>query len=281
MRIMSSGLKGKALFKYRNLGEAGFTLLEILVVISILGALAAVAVLSVTRFMNAAVPAAYEVERKQVHTAAGLYMLTGNHIDAATVVGPGNLGIVAPWLQGNLKYYWSIDTNGGVYPVLYASSLNSLDGFTPLSGSWVPGADGLSTNGDASSLVVAGGNYGNFTFQTSASFTSDDGYGMTYRSDGDGSNGYILQFDPTTDTFAVYKMVNGVQSPALASTSMPAGYSGQHSISVSVVGNSHTIKVDGSTIMSFQDSTYGSGTVGLQTSSGSNVNFTSFTVTPP
>jgi prepilin-type N-terminal cleavage/methylation domain-containing protein len=273
-----------ALIKYRRrsaTAEAGFTLVEILVVISILGALAAVAMLSVTRFMNAAVPAAYEVERKQVHTAAGLYLLTGNHIASATTVGPGNLGIVAPWLTGNLKYFWTINTDGGVFPVLFASSLNTMDGFTPLSGSWTPGADGLTSNGDASSLVVAGGNWDDFTYQTSATFTSDDGFGMTYRSDGDASNGYVLQFDPVQNAFVVSKVVNGVQVSTLGTASMPAGFGGQHNISVSVSGNNHTVMVDGAAVMTFQDSTYGSGTVGLQTSAGSDVNFTGFTVSPP
>jgi prepilin-type N-terminal cleavage/methylation domain-containing protein len=272
-----------AFFKCRRRStnaEAGFTLVEILVVISILGALAAVAMLSVTRFMNAAVPAAYEVERKQVHTAAGLYILTGNRIDSATTVGPGNLGIVAPWLTGNLKYFWTINTDGGVFPVLFASSLNSMDGFTPLSGSWTPGTGGLTSNGDAS-LVVAGGNWGDFTYQTNATFTSGDGFGLTYRSDGDASNGYVLQFDPAQNAFVVSKVVNGVQVSTLGTANMPPGFGGQHSISVSVSGSNHTVMVDGAAVMSFQDSTYGSGTVGLQTSSGSDVNFTSFTVSPP
>jgi prepilin-type N-terminal cleavage/methylation domain-containing protein len=260
--------------------EAGFTLVEILVVISILGALAAVAMLSVTRFMNAAVPAAYEMERKHVHNAAGLYLLTGNHISSATTVGPGNLGIVAPWLTGNLKYYWTINTDGGVYPVLFASGLNSLDGFTSLSGSWVPGADGLSSSGD-SSLVVAGGNWDDFTFQTTVTSSSGDGYSMTYRTDSSNSNGYVLQYDASQNKLVVSTLVNGVQTATIASVNMPSGFSGQHNISVSVVGNNQTIMVDGAAVMTFQDSTYGSGTVGLQTASGSGANFTSFTVSPP
>jgi type IV pilus assembly protein PilA len=272
-----------AFFQMRNrsrAASAGFTLVELLVVISILGVLAAVVLLNVGRFINAGVAEACAVERKHVHNAAGLYLLEGNALASSTNVGPGNKGIVAPWLIGDLKYYWVINTDGSVYPALFSSALNSLDGFTSLTGSWIPGAGGLSASGDAS-LVVAGGNWGDFTFQTTATFTSDDGYGMLYRSDSSAGNGYILKFDPTQDSFTVYSLVNGVESAALASVNMPAGYSGQHSVSVSVAGSSHTVQVDGSTVMTFQDSTYGSGTVGLQSTAGSNANFTSFTVSPP
>jgi type IV pilus assembly protein PilA len=261
--------------------SGGFTLVELLVVVSILGVLAAVVLLNVTRFMNAGVPVAYEVERKHVHNAAGLYLLDGNQIASVTTVGPGNMGIVAPWLTGDLKYSWTINTDGSVNPILFYSALNSLDGFTSLTGSWIPGAGGLSTGGDAASLVATGGNWSDFTFQTTATFTPDDGYGMYYRSDGDASSGYVIQFDPVLDMLVVRKIVDGVESAALASVNMPAGFSGQHSISVSVGGSSHSIQLDGSTVMTFQDSTYGSGTVGLQSAAGSNVNFTGFTVSPP
>jgi type IV pilus assembly protein PilA len=273
-----------AIFHGRNrvlTAAGGFTLVELLVVISVLGVLAAVVILNVTRFVNAGVPVAYEVERKQVHNAAGLYLLEGNQIASATTVGPGNMGIVAPWLTGNLKYSWTINTDGSVNAILFYSALNSLDGFTSLTGSWISGAGGLSAGGDAGSLLATGGNWSDFTFETTATFTSDDGYGMYYRSDGDASSGYIIQFDPVQDMFVVRKIVDGVESTALASVNMPADFSGQHSISVSVDGSSHSIQLDGATVMTFQDSTYSSGTVGLQSSEGSNVNFTGFTVSPP
>jgi type IV pilus assembly protein PilA len=273
-----------AFFQGRNrvlMAARGFTLVELLVVISILGVLAAVVVLNVTRFMNAGVDVAQQVERKYVHTAAGLYLFEGNTLASATTVGPGNKGIVAPWLTGDLKYYWIIDTDGSVSLILFSSSLNSLDGFTSLAGSWTSSGDILSAGGTAGTLLATGGDWDDFTFKTTATFSSDDAYGMYYRSDRDASNGYILQFDPSQDKFLVRKIVDGIESAALASVNMPAGFSGQHNISVSVNGSSHTIIMDGSPVMTFQDSTFGSGTVGLQSSAGSDVNFTSFTVSPP
>jgi type IV pilus assembly protein PilA len=259
----------------------GFTLVELLVVISVLGVLAAVVVLNVGRFINAGVPEAYAVERKQVHTATGMYLFDGNHIASATTVGPGNKGIVAPWLTGNLKYSWLINPDGSVSPILFYSALISLDGLTPLSGSWAAGPGGLSTGGDAGILVATGGNWNDFTFQTTATFTPGDGYGMYYRSDGDASSGYVLQFDPIQNMLVVRKIVDGVESAPLASVNMPGGFSGQHSISISVGGSGHSISVDGASVMSFSDGTYSSGTVGLQSAAGSNVNFTGFTVSPP
>ena len=63
---------------------------------------------------------------------------------------------------------------------------------------------------------------------------------------------------------------------------MPPGFqvNGQHSISISVQGDHQVIKVDGTTVMDFHDSTYTSGTVGLRSWAYSNVNFTDFNVTP-
>jgi type IV pilus assembly protein PilA len=261
--------------------DRGFTLVELLVVISILGVLAAVVILNVTRFMSAGVPEAYAVERKHVNTAAACYLIDGNEIVSATTVGPGNMGIIAPWLIGDLKYSWLINPDGSVSPILFYSALSSLDGLNPLSGSWAAGPGGLSAGGDAGTLLADGGNWSDFTFQTTATFTPGDGYGMYYRSDGDAGSGYVLQFDPIQNMLVVRKIVDGVESGPLASVDMPAGFGGQHTISISVGGSGHSISVDGAAVMSFSDSTYSSGTVGLQSAAGSNVNFTGFTVSPP
>jgi hypothetical protein len=169
-----------------------------------------------------------------------------------------------------------------VHPLLFGSTLNGLDGFTSLPGGWTSGPGGLSSNGDAGSILAADGDWDDFTFQTNATFTATDDFGMYYRSDGDASDGYILQFEPGLG-FTVSTITNGIMTPIAGLLPfMPPGFvpGGSHNISVSVSGSSHTISVDGAT-MTFNDSTYGSGTVGLQSSTGSNVNFTSFTVSPP
>ena len=259
---------------------SGFTLVELLVVISVLGVLAGVVVLNVIGFIGAGHDEAKAVEMKQVSTAVGAYVYEGHPLLTATTVGPGNLGILADYLTGSLQYYWGIDSDGSVHALLFGSSFNGLDGFT-VTGNWTPDGDGgLSSNGG--DLLANGGNWNDFIFQTTATFNPTDTFGMYYRSDGDGSDGYILQYDPGTG-FTVSTLTNNtVTAIAGGGPFMPPGFvaGGSHSISVSVSGSSHTISIDGATF-SFTDGTYGSGTVGLQTGAGSNVNFTGFTVSPP
>jgi prepilin-type N-terminal cleavage/methylation domain-containing protein len=262
--------------------SSGFTLIELLVVISILGVLAAVVVLNVIGFMSSGRVEAKAVELKHVHTATGCYLVEGNPLASFTTVGPGNLGILTNYLTGGLKYYWTIYPDGNVSEILFASASNSLDGFTSLAGSWTSSGGDLSAGGTTGTLLATDGNWDDFTLQTTATFATTDTFGMYYRSDGDGSDGYILQYVPGTG-FTVSTVTDGLitaidDAPAF----MPPGFlpGGSHSISVSVSGSSHTINVDGQT-MTFNDGTYGSGTVGLQSSAGSNVNFTGFTVSPP
>ena len=261
----------------------GFTLIELLVVISILGVLAAVVVLNVVGFIGAGHNEAKAVELKHVATAAGCYLVEGNTIPPATIVGPGNPGVVAGYLTGDLKYRWSIDSDGSVHENYLASTFNSLDGFTSLSGSWTTGAGGLSSNGVAGSLLATGGNWSDFTLQSTATLSSGNGYGMYYLSDSNASTGYILQFNPASG-FSVSTVVNGtISAIAGVPAVMPPNFqvNGQHTISVSVSGGTHTISVDGNPVITLTGRPSGSGTVGLQSSAGSNVNFTGFTVSPP
>ena len=272
------------LFKERKQSlkaAGGFTLIELLVVISILGVLAAVVILNVTRYMTAGRDEAKAVELKHVATAAGCYLVDGNHIASATTVGPGNPGIVAGYLTGNLKYYWSIDSDGSVSELFFANALNSLDGFTSVSGGWTSSGGVLNSAGsqDPGILMATGGNWSDFTLQTTATLSSGNGYGMYYLSDSNANTGYIVQFNPVSG-FTVSTVADGT---VLAQAPVPGGFAvnGQHNISVSVSGGTHTINVDGHTVITLTDRPPGSGTVGLQSSAGSNVNFTGFTVSPP
>lgn len=261
--------------------QRGFTLIELLVILSIMGVLAVVVMLNVVSYINAGKQEAFKVEQKQVHDAAGIYLFEGNTLSAATAVGPGNLGILSPWLIGNLRYYWQINPDGSIENLLFAGAPGTLDGFSIPEGGWTAGEDGITSNGDESSLLVANGNYDDFTVDTTVDFSDGDGFGIYYCSDNDASNGYVLEYDPGANTMTVYTIVNGVKTTAVATTSMPSGFGGQQSISVSVSGGSHNVSVNGSSVMSFNDSTYTSGTVGLLATAGSSASFTSFTVSPP
>jgi prepilin-type N-terminal cleavage/methylation domain-containing protein len=263
--------------------SSGFTLIELLIVISILGVLAAVVVLNVIGFMSSGRVEAKAVELKQVHTATGAYLFEGMPLASTATVGPDNLGILTDYLTGSLKYFWSIDSDGSVHEIFFASASDSLGGFTLDPDGGISWTGDFTTDGTQGVILATGGLWNDdFTFETTATFTSDDSFGMYYLSDSDASDGYILQYVPGAG-FTVSTVTDGlITAIDDAPPFMPPGFlpGGSHSISVSVSGNSHTINVDGQT-MTFDDSTYSSGTMGLQSAAGSNVNFTSFTVSPP
>ena len=99
------------LFHYR---EEGFTFLEIMVVLTILGSLAGLATLGVVRFISGATEEVKAVEEQQVQRGAVVYMANGNTISEPFTVTPADQGILDPYLIGNLKNSWVIDVDGNV-----------------------------------------------------------------------------------------------------------------------------------------------------------------------
>jgi type IV pilus assembly protein PilA len=75
-------------FKY---GQKGFTLIELLVVISILGVLAAVVVLNVTKYIGSGKSQAAATELSNVQTAVSAYMY--DHTGAV----PANTAALSPY----------------------------------------------------------------------------------------------------------------------------------------------------------------------------------------
>ena len=230
------------------------------------------------------------VEQHQVASAVAGYRFNGYTIPRPFTVGPdiGDVdgkGELAPYLTGSLRYYWIIGTDYSVRPgaeYLFSSDLNSLAGFTTLMGGWIASGGTLSAVKDQNRLVAIGGPWDDFTFQTTATLVSGNGYGMYYRCTSD-LTGYIFQFDQGVgNMFIVRKVVAGVESAQFQKVKMPTGFAvnAQHDISISVVGDHHVINVDGATVLDFHDSQYSSGTVGLRSWASSKVNFTDFNVSP-
>ena len=261
---------------------------EMAVALGMLVVLAGVVLLNLGTFFGAGDGQARNAERYRVAGAVAMYRVDG--FTQPFTIGPGNKGPLGPYLSDRLQYYWIVSTDGSVRPgtaCLFSSDLNSFGGFTALSGNWEVGGGVLTTTRGQNRLVATGGPWEDFVFQTTAALLSGNGYGMYYRCDSNPNiTGYSLKFDPGQgNRFAVSKVVAGNEFSYFQAVNMPAGFqvNGQHSISVSVQGEHHVIKVDGSTVMDFRDSQFSSGTVGLCSWSNnaeakSTVNFTEFKV---
>jgi len=64
---------------------------------------------------------------------------------------------------------------------------------------------------------------------------------------------------------------------------MPTGFdlTKPHDIEISVVGNSHVIKVDGEQVLAFTEGKYAEGSVGLRTWANTTVQVDNVTITKP
>lgn len=94
----------KKFFKY---GEKGFTLIELLVVISILGVLAAVVILNVTKYIGSGKSQAQATELANVQTAVSAYM----YDHTGTV--PANTAALSPYFLGSPHGTYTIDSSTG------------------------------------------------------------------------------------------------------------------------------------------------------------------------
>ncbi len=96
------------LFRY---GEKGFTLIELLVVISILGVLAAVVVLNVTKYMGAGQNEAAGTELVQIQTAVAAYMY--DHTGTA----PTKFDDISPYVLSTPNWTYQFGPDGKVTQV--------------------------------------------------------------------------------------------------------------------------------------------------------------------
>ena len=95
-------------------GQKGFTLIELLVVISILGVLAAVVVLNVTKYIGSGKTQAAATELANVQSAVAAYM----YDNSGTVpTGPSAL---SPYFLGTPHGTYTIDeTTGAITQIAY------------------------------------------------------------------------------------------------------------------------------------------------------------------
>lgn len=111
----------KRLVKGMRHGEKGFTLIEVLVVIAILGVIAAVVLLNVGGFMGSGAVESANTEAHQVQTASIAYLVDNSmtSYSAAFTIGPGSDStgdaVEGAYLMGGpLQADYSIDTDGAI-----------------------------------------------------------------------------------------------------------------------------------------------------------------------
>jgi len=164
---------------------------------------------------------------------------------------------------------------------LFSTDFSSMAGLTPLVGTWtvVNGALVPSVLGE-NRLAFGSTAWTDVTLNVDATLSTGRGYGIYFRADGQASiSGYCFQYDPGFgNVFDVRKVRYGwdVAGPPLASAPIPAGfniYGTAHTTTISAVGSHIVIKVDGVTMLDFYDSTFASGSAGLRSWGGSQVNF--------
>jgi hypothetical protein len=175
---------------------------------------------------------------------------------------------------------------------VYKSSFYSQDNVIALKGSWNVGDGMLYPVASGENRAIFGGTDGtDYTIEINAVYLGNDeeqsGYGIFYRaSDIAAISGYIFQFDRGKgDLFLVRKMVKGKEAGILQKISMLESMgpdfdiTAPHDITIVVTGKNQRILVDGIMVLSFDDSTFSSGNVGVRSWSESDVRFNTVTVT--
>ena len=285
--------------RFNGAEENGFTLLEIMVVLCIIGALLSIALPHYAAYRQQSMAVACLANRHQAERDESAYNLEkgspGLAIDERYRCPAGGelVWIISDPAQpgyprlGCSLHYFPVDAGEPAVDALFSSTFDDMEGLTPLMGTWAVESGALVTQSNGERRLAFGeDDWTDYTIQVNATLTGGSGYGLYYRSDGKADiSGYVFQYDPGygRGEFIVRKVENGREQSPIQRVAIPDGFSTfntSHQISVSVEGARQTIKVDGETILSFSDDTYSSGMGGLRTWSNSQVMFEDVAVVP-
>jgi len=188
-------------------------------------------------------------------------------------------------MTGEGKYLVSGESRAA--QVLFSSVFDNLNGIKTIMGAWTAnGKLNSSLSAYENRAVFGDPTWTNYVLNTNAVLSKGNGYGIYYRATvpnaSSAINGFIFQFDPGLgNKFLVRKVINGKETSPIQSASMPAGFSlnTMHSISISISGDKHVIKVDGAVVLDFANNSFMNGQAGVRSWGSSNVNFDNLEVT--